>query len=436
MKLFYVIVFLFTVSFLFSTTYNTPTIDGTFTEWDTDEDLGTPSNEPTWKMWITWDATYLYFGWEVTAIFPSANDFVVTYLDTQVGGTTGGIASNPETLGLYADICLKVGQTVANSGYYIYDDVSSSWGTINSVTASDLVIIDNNGNAVDTAELRISWATIPNGGTSASQLNLLAIVESNQGSASAAWPSDNTDTANSTYTYAWNETGGEGVAPNGASVIQNPPDGGLPVTLSMFAAVYANDITTLDWLTQSEIDNVGWNIYRSISGNFGQALKINSNFIEGAGTTTEETEYTFIDDTIDPNWGTYYYWLESVDLSGVSELHGPIDIETISDYDNLNPPIIHFNDETFIYSIFPSPFNPSATIGYYLKESAEVVVEVYNLKGQKLRSYHEGFKEGDMRYYVAWDGKDFDGAMATSGIYLFKLTAGKTVSVKKAMLTK
>jgi len=124
------------------------------------------------------------------------------------------------------------------------------------------------------------------------------------------------------------------------------------VILSSFAAaVFANEFVQISWVTQSESNNMGWNIYRNISNNIVQAVQINTLIIPGAGTTTEPTDYSYIDSYIVNNT-TYWYWLESINIAGETNIHGPIVI-TVSIDDP--PPILP--TETKLHDIYPNPFN-------------------------------------------------------------------------------
>ena len=88
----------------------------------------------------------------------------------------------------------------------------------------------------------------------------------------------------------------------------------VPVELSQFSAESVNDEVVISWTTESELDNAGFNIFRSTSRtkNF---QRINVRLIQGAGTTGERTQYQFIDKTVKPDV-VYYYRLEDVDFSG------------------------------------------------------------------------------------------------------------------------
>ena len=95
----------------------------------------------------------------------------------------------------------------------------------------------------------------------------------------------------------------------------------LPVELSQFSAKFVKDEVVINWTTESELDNAGFNIFRSTSRakNF---QRINTKLIQGAGTTGERNTYQFIDKTAKPNV-SYYYRLEDVDLSGTRGIFTP-----------------------------------------------------------------------------------------------------------------
>ena len=89
----------------------------------------------------------------------------------------------------------------------------------------------------------------------------------------------------------------------------------LPVQLSQFSARSVKDEVVINWTTESELNNAGFNVLRSTSRtkNF---RRINTKLIQGAGTTGERRTYQFIDKTAKPNV-SYYYRIEDVDLSGM-----------------------------------------------------------------------------------------------------------------------
>ncbi|MCG9134120.1 hypothetical protein J5I95_20865 [Candidatus Poribacteria bacterium] len=91
----------------------------------------------------------------------------------------------------------------------------------------------------------------------------------------------------------------------------------LPVTLSHFRAELTYTGVTLKWITESEVDNAGFYIYRSQTKD-GQFKVLNPTIIQGAGTTSERNTYTWTDTTAKPNVA-YYYRIEDISHAGVQE---------------------------------------------------------------------------------------------------------------------
>ncbi len=101
----------------------------------------------------------------------------------------------------------------------------------------------------------------------------------------------------------------------GASVIADEPPAESQKTAGEQSAESTKN--ALRWRTATEVDNFGYNIYRAEAED-GPFERLNSDPIPGAGTSDEPTSYEFIDDTIEPDT-TYWYYLESISMSGVKE---------------------------------------------------------------------------------------------------------------------
>ncbi len=90
---------------------------------------------------------------------------------------------------------------------------------------------------------------------------------------------------------------------------------------------------------------------------------------------------------------------------------------------------------TELQSNYPNPFNPETTIFYYLEETSDVCLEIYNVKGQKVRQLVNDQVDSG-QHSIVWDGKDDTGQSLASGIFFYRMTAGKYSSVKKMILIK
>ena len=214
-----------------------------------------------------------------------------------------------------------------------------------------------------------------------------------------------------------------GRADVGIPIVFSNEDGPLPVILSSFYAAYINGSPIISWVTQSESDNLGWNIYRSNSSNFGQAQILNLEIIPGNGTTSQPSFYSFTDEYEVFESFTYWYWVESISISGDTESYGPISLSIPSEGNDIPElPLI-----TKLQQNFPNPFNPSTLISFDIKEFETGILSIYNIKGQLI--VMDEFETG--RHNYAWDARNH-----SSGIYLYKLQTESYTRIMKMLLVK
>ena len=189
----------------------------------------------------------------------------------------------------------------------------------------------------------------------------------------------------------------------------NPDDISLPIELASFSAELQRNMIFIEWITESEIDNVGFDLYRSEQPIEGYQ-KINGSLIPGAGNSTETRNYSFIDDRIECD-KIYYYQLIDIDSHGSKRLHGPIQMST----ESLSLPL-----DDFLEQNFPNPFNPTTTISYGLQNDKRVKLTVYNIQGNKVRELVNS-EQSAGHYDILWDARDDQGIRVSSGVYFYKL---------------
>ncbi|MGB3939840.1 MAG: FlgD immunoglobulin-like domain containing protein, partial [Candidatus Cloacimonas acidaminovorans] len=228
-------------------------------------------------------------------------------------------------------------------------------------------------------------------------------------------------------------SGADTVDPNGGDgipIVLTENDATLPVELSAFTAnINSQGGITLMWVTQSETGVNGFYVNRAMVNDLAIAERI-SPLIPGSNTSHQQV-YVYSDKEVyEP--GTYYYWLEIQDIDGVVNYYGSRSVTFGGNGSNGTPdiPLV-----TGIRSIYPNPFNPSATIMYELEQPANLNIEIYNNRGQIVRSFELGQKE-EGRFKLEWDGTDNSGYSCGTGIYFIKMQVGKETFVKKAALVK
>ena len=85
---------------------------------------------------------------------------------------------------------------------------------------------------------------------------------------------------------------------------------------------------------------------------------------------------------------------------------------------------------------YPNPFNSETVIRFEMREKQEVELAVYNLAGQKLVHLIEGSREPGV-HTVRWNGRDERGSELASGVYVYRLQAGKElIATRKVALVR
>ena len=84
---------------------------------------------------------------------------------------------------------------------------------------------------------------------------------------------------------------------------------------------------------------------------------------------------------------------------------------------------------------YPNPFNPETTISFEIPESGIVSLQIYNLKGQLIRTLINDFLPAGKQSLV-WNGTDNENKPVASGVYLYKIKAGKNSTTAKMLLLK
>ncbi|MEN6444872.1 MAG: carboxypeptidase regulatory-like domain-containing protein [Candidatus Cloacimonas sp.] len=90
---------------------------------------------------------------------------------------------------------------------------------------------------------------------------------------------------------------------------------------------------------------------------------------------------------------------------------------------------------TALHNNYPNPFNPETTISYSVKEAGPVTLQVYNVKGQLVKTLIKGIQEPG-NHTIVWNGTDNNGRSVSSGVYYYKMQAGKYSSTKKMIMMK
>ncbi len=145
-------------------------------------------------------------------------------------------------------------------------------------------------------------------------------------------------------------------------------------------------------------------------------------------------------DSFEHNGKLYFFWLDqrfdtneyyTDPLKHNDKIFGQVICDDANDSEN--DEIIDY----FYLRNFPNPFNPVTKISFYLpKKFEEVKIDIYNLKGSKIRTFKSNNFQTGINYFI-WNGKDKNNQDVASGVYLYQLSCdGKPIKVKKCLLLK
>jgi hypothetical protein len=178
----------------------------------------------------------------------------------------------------------------------------------------------------------------------------------------------------------------------------------LPVELSSFTATTQGSTVILNWTTKTEKNSDRFDIERSLVTN-GTWSTVDS--VKAAVLSNSPKNYSYSDTKLQP--GKYQYRLKIVDNNGESAYSGVVEVEvTVT---------VQMPKDFAVSQNYPNPFNPSTKIDYQLPIDAKVVMEVYNIAGQKV--FELVNQEQSAGYYTV----DFDASKLSPGVYIYRLTA-------------
>jgi len=89
---------------------------------------------------------------------------------------------------------------------------------------------------------------------------------------------------------------------------------------------------------------------------------------------------------------------------------------------------------------YPNPFNPETWIPFVLAEGNEVEIRIYDIIGREVKKLEVGYRNAgyylDKRRAVKWDGRNEQGELVASGVYIIELRSAKGRTIRKIVMAK
>jgi hypothetical protein len=140
------------------------------------------------------------------------------------------------------------------------------------------------------------------------------------------------------------------------------------------------------------------------------------------------TEPQFLD--LDLPTGTYTYVVTAMYSDQYES--GQSDPATV---DHTHAPASLVPVVTALDGNYPNPFNPTTEIRFSLVAAADVKIDVFNIKGEKVKTLVDDHLDAAF-HTITWNGTDDQGRTVGSGIYFYRMRTGKFTSTKKMILMK
>jgi hypothetical protein len=188
----------------------------------------------------------------------------------------------------------------------------------------------------------------------------------------------------------------------------------VPVLIQGFTARPADDRVDLEWQMFADEPVTGFRIYRKLSGDDAFAL-LNSDGLIPASAQT------YSDDDVRAG-EVYHYQLAAVTPEGYEFRSQTVEARVPQSSLSLE-------------QNFPNPFNPITTIRYSAPDDVAVHLAVYDAKGGLVITLFDGIARGGA-HEVQWNGRDASGAPVSTGVYFYRLQAGKQTLTRKMLLLK
>lgn len=93
-----------------------------------------------------------------------------------------------------------------------------------------------------------------------------------------------------------------------------------------------------------------------------------------------------------------------------------------------------FGGSSNLLEIYPNPFNSATNIHIKSSTANEVVIRVFNIKGEMVFQYNTFANTGDIR--LAWNGSDKYGQLLPSGVYFIRMEFDGQLFHKKVVMLK
>ena len=188
--------------------------------------------------------------------------------------------------------------------------------------------------------------------------------------------------------------------------------------VSSFSASIIKEGLKLNWKTETEVNNYGFEIERSENSAI-QNLNYNwiyIGFVPGYGNSNSPKNYSFND--LNVQTGEYSYRLKQIDNDGTYEYSEVVSVE------------VGVPNNFYLSQNYPNPFNPETRIDFTLPEKQLISLRIYNTLGELLGELVNEERQAGSYSVI------FDASGLPSGVYIYRLQTSSFAANKKMTFLK
>lgn len=186
-------------------------------------------------------------------------------------------------------------------------------------------------------------------------------------------------------------------------------NGALAVDILALTAEWKGADVLVEWTVENETEGTYYEIQRSLDARQFESIGL----LRGNSKNGQKKQYQLLDSKGANLANELYYRIKSMEVSGEESFSNTVSVERLG-----NSKRLRIND------LYPNPFKGQVTIGFSTPLATEVRLQIFDVRGQLIRSLlNTQIEKGEYQYN--WNGKDNGGALVPDGIYYLQLTDGK-----------
>jgi hypothetical protein len=178
----------------------------------------------------------------------------------------------------------------------------------------------------------------------------------------------------------------------------------------------------LSWDRNPELDVNNYAVYCDLTDDFTPVAANFVTLVPGADSTVIVT----------PPADTVYYRISVLDSDGYASGYSQA-ASASGDATAIDNPVVRHRFR--LRQNVPNPFNPQTRISFELPSRVSVTLTVFDVDGRLVKTLVNGTK-GPGTFTATWQGKNDNGEPVASGVYFYRLQAGRYVQTKKMVFLK